>query len=730
MISQRLGHYEVTGRLGTGGMGEVWKAHDTRLHRDVALKVLSAEWRDDPARRHRFAKEARAASALNHPNIVTIYAIEREEEFDYMVMECVEGRTLRELIGPRGLPLSLALEIALQIAGALAVAHRAGIVHRDLKPGNIMVRGDGLVKILDFGLAKRLALSPDAEGTMSIAGAGLVSGTVSYMSPEQASGAEVDHRSDIFSLGVVLYEMLSGQRPFPGDNPLSVLQKIHTVNPTPVARLRPGLPPPIDQLLSQALEKNAERRLQSMEQFADELRALSEYESATAATDTLTLDSYPAMPRPAAPERRRVPLVVLWAVAALVIAAGLWLLASRYGADVARDRWFGPGPHELTEKARALLREHYKPGHVDQSIEALKQALDLDENYASAHAALAGAYVQRYRERADQQWARMALDEARRAVELTPQLAAAQLSLGRALHMNGKLEDAERAMRRALDLDPRSAEVRCYLSQVLETSRREEAEAVLHEAIRLEPKSALAHVQLGALYARLGRLEEAREALEKGLQLEPTHALALRNLSAVYHLLGRHEDAIGAVQRSLEITPDSAAAHSNLGTLLFFQGRFRDAVSAMEKAVDHGAGDFVYWGNLADAYKWTAGLEKKAPETYQLAARLAAGRLKSHPEDDRARASLALYLAKQGRKQEATTAAAGLEPRTFPVLYALLLVNELCGRRGDALRLLERLVDGGHSMYELENDPELLELRRDPAYHRVMARRGAPLGKR
>ncbi|HBY61677.1 MAG TPA: hypothetical protein DEH78_17790 [Solibacterales bacterium] len=726
MISQRLRHYEVVSRLGSGGMGEVWKARDTRLDRDVAIKVLSAEWRDDPVRRQRFAREARAASALNHPNIVTIYAIEEGEDFDYIVMECIEGRTLRELIGQQGLPSGRAVPLILQIANALGVAHRAGIVHRDLKPGNIMVREDGLVKILDFGLAKRLAFAAGAgaEGTLTSLDAG-VSGTVSYMSPEQASGAEVDHRSDIFSLGVVLYETLSGKRPFPGDNALSVLQKIHTHTPEPVTRHKPGLPPELDRLIERALEKRPQHRFQSMEELAAALRQAHETDSGTSDPATQTLTSLPAGHRKGWPARRA------WAVAAVVAAVVLlgWLALSRLAPAWGTERLFGPGPYELTAQARTLMHEYYKPGHLDQAIAALKRALSADQKYASAHATLAEAYVLKSRERSDPQWVKMALDEARRAAELAPQMAAVQISLGRALHADGKGEEAERTLRRALDLDPQSVEAHCYLATLLQQAQPREAEELLRHAIQLGPKQAVGHVQMGVLFARQGRWEDARQALEKGLAIEPAHAVALRNLSAVNHRLGRYEDAISAVQRSLEITP-SAPGFSNLGTLLFFQGRYRDAVAAMEKAVELGANNYVYWGNLGDAYRWTAGLEGKAREAYLRATQLAGTRLQSHSEDAAARASLALYQAKLGRKEEAWKTAAGVDAKTVDLQYALLVANEATGRRTAALALFEKILAAGESLHEIENDPELLAFRQDPAYHRLMARRGYDAGKR
>ena len=222
MIGTTIGHFEILEKLGEGGMGVVWKARDTRLGRVVALKVLPAEMMADNERKRRFIQEARAASALNHPNIVTIYEIDQSDGVDFMAMEFVAGKTLDHLIPRNGFRPAEALKYAIQAAEALAKAHAAGIVHRDLKPANIMVTPEGQVRILDFGLAK-LTEGPigaeDATLTVRDASeAGMIVGTIAYMSPEQAEGKPVDARSDIFSFGDVLYEMLTGRKAFSGDS--------------------------------------------------------------------------------------------------------------------------------------------------------------------------------------------------------------------------------------------------------------------------------------------------------------------------------------------------------------------------------------------------------------------------------------------------------------------------------------------------------------------------------
>jgi serine/threonine-protein kinase len=283
MVGRTVGHYQFIEKLGAGGMGEIYKAQDTRLGRFVAVKVLSIASSGEPERRRRFIQEAQAASALNHPNIITIHDIVSEGDSEFMVMEFVSGQTLVDLIPKGGLRLPQALKYATQMTDALTVAHAAGIVHRDLKPANVMVTESGLVKILDFGLAKLTDRGPvntnTGDATQTIAEApltveGSIIGTVSYMSPEQAQGKRVDTRSDIFSFGVVLYEMVTGVRAFAGDNALSTLSAILRDEAKPIAEIAPDVPPQIEQLVKRCLRKNPDDRWQSMQDVRAALMAL------------------------------------------------------------------------------------------------------------------------------------------------------------------------------------------------------------------------------------------------------------------------------------------------------------------------------------------------------------------------------------------------------------------------------------------------------------------------
>jgi serine/threonine protein kinase len=295
-----LGQYEVLSLLGSGGMGEVYAAQCAQLNRRIALKVLRDDLMTEPERVRRFQQEARAVSSLNHPNIVTIHEIGRAEDFYFIAYEFVEGETLRRCID-RGLELPEALDIAIQIVNALVAAHAAGVVHRDLKPENIMVRPDGYVKVLDFGLAKLVAPTDDSKSRAPTLDdrteAGAVMGTFRYMSPEQARGTAIDQRSDIFSCGVILYEMVAGRRPFEGQTTSDVIAAVLVEDPKPLARYAPDCPVELHRIAGKALAKNADERYQSARDFWLDLKSLKQE------LDTAHLKSIPSQGPASTPGR-------------------------------------------------------------------------------------------------------------------------------------------------------------------------------------------------------------------------------------------------------------------------------------------------------------------------------------------------------------------------------------------------------------------------------------------
>jgi eukaryotic-like serine/threonine-protein kinase len=337
MIGRTLKHYKIEDILGTGGMGVVYRARDTRLERPVALKLLKPELVANPDRKSRFLREARAAAAVSHPSIAQVYDIDEDDGTTFIAMEFVDGRTVSRLIAEGELDLQGSVEIAHQIAEGLAKAHEAGIIHRDIKSDNIMVTRDGHAKLLDFGLAKLLDTSPEpaADGqaasarTMTVEQAhtiaGAVVGTISYMSPEQARGQALDPRSDIFSLGVVLYEMVTGELPFKGGSPLDTMHSIAYEEATPVTIVRRNLPPRLHMIVSTCLRKRREDRYPDARALASDIKHLKhdiETGSGMSLAPTERLRSWMDRVRASVPFGRvGVWLILIAAAAAAVFAA-------------------------------------------------------------------------------------------------------------------------------------------------------------------------------------------------------------------------------------------------------------------------------------------------------------------------------------------------------------------------------------------------------------------------
>jgi serine/threonine protein kinase len=325
MIGRQLSHYEILERIGEGGMGVVYKARDTHLDRLVAIKILPADKVNNPDRRRRFVQEARAASALNHPGIVTIHDIAEHNGVDFIAMELVAGRTLDHVVPRGGLRLRNVLDYGMQIADALAAAHAGGIVHRDLKPSNVMVTDHGQVKLLDFGLAKlveRAALPAEARTATSppaLTIDGAIVGTIAYMAPEQAEGKSTDPRVDVFSFGAVLYEVVTGERAFQGDSPLSTLTAVLREEPKPIGHSAEGPTRDLERIITRCLRKDPDRRWQSMADVKVALRELKE--------ESDSGDRAIAAARLLRPSRRRRILLTAAAAALLLLVAVIATLA-------------------------------------------------------------------------------------------------------------------------------------------------------------------------------------------------------------------------------------------------------------------------------------------------------------------------------------------------------------------------------------------------------------------
>lgn len=727
MIGRILNHYEIVDKLGEGGMGVVYKARDVALDRVVAIKVLPPDKLRDAEMLHRFRREAKAASALNHPNLVTIYEIGSHDGIEFLAMEYVEGRTLFSILQDGRLPISTVLSYAEQIAGAMAKAHAAGIIHRDLKPGNIMITADGLVKILDFGLARLQSsaheISDAPQSTAFMTRLGMVMGTVTYMSPEQARGGEVDGRSDIFSLGIITYEMLSGALPFAGATEMAVLHNLHFETPAPLKRSE--VPAALEQVISRMLEKNVNLRYQSMLDVRRDLRAFDNASSAP----TKLLD----IPTKRAVHWRRMPVLasgLLGAAALAVVATQIpWVGSPPARPEQSVEPQADSGAEtsqKLYARARLLLDRFDRSENVDSAIRLLEKAVEKDPSYALGYATLAEAYRYKNKLSPDAQWRNLIEQSASRALELNSDLAAAHIAKSlAALESASRASEAEKHLLRAIELDPRNHAAHKWMG-VMWVFRKDfdKAEASFKRSEELNPRDWTTFIEHGIERYLRGNYSGAAKVWETSLNLSPDNIRVLANLAAAYHMLDRYEEAASTLQRAIEIQP-VPAHYNNLGTLRFFQGRYTDAVPAFEKAIEKNPNRYSYWGNLADAYRWSPGNKSKAGEAYRRGIQLVNEQLALKPHDADLHSTLALYQSKSGDKAAALRELAALEAASAKgdaALFRMTVAYELCGKRDDALRTLEASLKAGYAEREIRNDPELLSLRNDIRYHRLMSR--------
>ncbi len=351
----KLGPYEIIGNLGAGGMGEVYRARDTRLGRDVAIKVLPASFSHDPERLRRFEQEARATAALNHPNILAVFDIGSHDESPYVVTELLEGETLRQRIQTGPIPSRKATDYALQMARGLAAAHHQGITHRDLKPENVFLTKDGRIKILDFGLAKlthpeKTASGHDTPTLASQTEPGMVLGTVGYMSPEQVRGKAADARSDLFSLGTILYEMVSGKRAFQGETAADTMSAILTKEPPQLSEVQQNIPPGLARIVEHCLEKDPANRFQSARDVAFALEAFSGSSSSSVAAPAVTSAVAVEQPKP------QVASFWIALAAGLVVAIIVFIVARKTAPTPSL-----PSFHQLTFQRGTIQAARFAP---------------------------------------------------------------------------------------------------------------------------------------------------------------------------------------------------------------------------------------------------------------------------------------------------------------------------------------------------------------------------------
>ncbi len=707
------GHYELRTRLGEGGFGEVYEAWDARLHRSVAIKAI----RRGGTTGTDLVREARLAASLRHAAFVKVHAVEEDDAGQFIVMELVHGRTLKEILQEETVSLPTALDWVGQAADAMRDAHASGLVHGDIKPSNLMVDGDGRVRILDFGLALRqdaLATETVSLGEIAATGQTDPQGTIAYMAPERLQGATPDPRADVYALGVILYELVCGKRPFATLHGLALAAAL-------VQTSSDGWDYP-DHLetrliaLVRAMTARApEQRLASMDEVVRRIAEPGGKPEAAVPTARV------AAPH-SATSRRAVRIGAATALG-LALAGGLWWqLAPRIGGVT--QALFPYSDAVEMEQGLGALKLLDVPGNLDNAQAHFERVLKRSPDNAAAAAGMSLVHALRYgSDRKDDTWLRKADAGAQQALKLNDQLALGYIAQGWVRDMQGRGDDAMAAYERALRLDPSNFFAWYGKVEALRHARRyADARQNIAEAIRRFPRERVFLDALGAVHYEQGDLSAAEQAFRGSIALQPDAVTAYANLTAVLMRQNRADEALRTLQQGLQVRP-SASLYGNLGNILFLQGDYVGAADAFEHAVSptHGApGSYLNWANLADTLLWIPGRGDDARRAYDKARRLLAERLAQSPDDVVLVSRMGLYSARSGHKDEARTLmnrALALAPGNADVQYRAGLAFELLGERKQALEAISAARRLGYPAKYVEAEPDLVDLRRDPDYH-------------
>ena len=718
MIGKTLAHFKITAKLGEGGMGEVYRASDTKLGREVAIKVLPQEFVADPERLARFEREAKVVAALNHPNIVTLYSVEAApavtggQDVHFLTMELVQGQSLDQLVREGRLSMETFFDLAVPITDAVRAAHEQGVVHRDLKPSNIMVDKEGRVKILDFGLAKFRPQGHGAEGepTLTLTTPGSFLGTISYMSPEQALGGDVDHRSDLFSLGVLFYELTTAQLPFRGGSSFEVLDRIVRSEPTAPSLVRPDLPSPLERIILKCLAKKPAARFQDAAELCDELAAVAQ-----ARTE-------------AGPSRKGSILVLPFAdfspdhdneyfsdgLTEEIIAS-----LSKIGSLAVISRTSAMRLKGSEQDIRTLGREMnvrcVLEGSVRKAGNALRITAQLVDTMTDTH-----LWAHTYKG---------TLEDIFEIQELVAQRIAEALAI--------ELSLEEKVVLTRRETDDAEAFDRCLRGRHLLTRDTKKALAtaieLFEQAIAIDTRYAVAYAGLAEADAKFyefydrseERLERATENAFKALMYDPNLPDAYAALALAQYNKGNLTDARIACERSIELDQDNYIGYWALGRLYHVTGRDREAIDALQKAMELNPDFYPAYFMFRMVTQALGEDWRYEPHLQRLLGEVFPAYLKRNPDDARAINSYGMELFMAGRAEESlihVERALEMSPEDPLIVYATACYYSFIGRPGRALDLLERAIRAGFRNHEyIKSDPDLRNLHGEARYHEILA---------